>query len=482
MLSQELRLLSNRWIQNRNNWPQFLDWMEITGVRGWTGQRLDFQFPIVAIVGENGTGKSTVLQAAASYYRPPQGRTGFFASDFFPSTTWESIDGVTIRGFCRQGTETFERSVRKPTTRWLGNPQRRIRPITYLDLRRTQPIYARVGYKAIAKPNALETNAVQFDDAQRARASTILGKQYDAARHATTNLDPSRRVPVLSASGVQYSGFHQGAGENAIADLLAQDFLDNGLVLVDELETSLHPRAQRRIIRDFATIARQRHLQILLTTHSPYVLEELPPEARLYIGGTAGAPRTPMVGVSAEYAMTFMDDFQHPELDIYVEDRRAAILVEELLFRFSPEHSRRVQITAFGAANVGQALGQMVAGNRFPRPTIVVLDGDQAQTAGVHLLPGQDAPERVVFAALAVVQYVGLAARTNRTHASLVDAMTQAATLPDHHDWVNHAAEAVVMGGDDLWRAACSVWAQHCLAQAAVQPLLDDIEGKLGPH
>ncbi len=36
-------------------------------------------------------------------------------------------------------------SVRKPTTRWHGNPERRIRPVRYLDLRRTQPIYARVG-------------------------------------------------------------------------------------------------------------------------------------------------------------------------------------------------------------------------------------------------------------------------------------------------------------------------------------------------
>jgi predicted ATPase len=481
MLSQEVRLLSNRWMQNRNSWPQFLEWLEITGVRGWTGQRVDFQFPIVAIAGENGTGKSTILQAAASFYRPPQGRIGFFASDFFPSTTWESIDGVVMRGFCRQGAETFDRSIRKPTSRWLGNPQRRVRPITYLDLRRTQPISARVGYKAIAKPNAQETDVVQFDDGQRARASTILGKQYDGARHATTNLDPNRRVPVLSASGVQYSGFHQGAGENAVADLLAQDLPDNALVLIDELETSLHPRAQRRIVRDFATLARQRNLQVLLTTHSPYVLEELPPEARLYISGGANQ-RIPMVGVSAEYAMTFMDDVQHPELDIYVEDRRAAILVEELLYKFAPQLARRVQITAFGAANVGQALGQMVAENRFSRPTLVILDGDQAQTAGVHLLPGGDAPERVVLSALAAAQYPGLAARTNRTHPALVDALTQAATLGDHHEWVNHAAGAVIMGGDDLWRAMCSMWAQHCLPHAVVQALLDDIETKLGPH
>jgi ABC-type dipeptide/oligopeptide/nickel transport system ATPase component len=45
------------------------------GLRGWDGQKIPFSFPIVAIVGENGSGKSTVLQCAASVYRPP-GRTG----------------------------------------------------------------------------------------------------------------------------------------------------------------------------------------------------------------------------------------------------------------------------------------------------------------------------------------------------------------------------------------------------------------------
>lgn len=33
--------------------------------RTWTGQRVLFDFPIVAIVGENGSGKSRLLQAAA---------------------------------------------------------------------------------------------------------------------------------------------------------------------------------------------------------------------------------------------------------------------------------------------------------------------------------------------------------------------------------------------------------------------------------
>ena len=49
-------------------WPKFLEAIALDGIRGWTGQAINFRFPIVAIVGENGTGKSTVLKAAACGY------------------------------------------------------------------------------------------------------------------------------------------------------------------------------------------------------------------------------------------------------------------------------------------------------------------------------------------------------------------------------------------------------------------------------
>jgi predicted ATPase len=72
-LSKEIRLLQAKW-NSGQGWPKRLEAIEITGIRGWSGQRIAFEFPIVALVGENGAGKSTVLQAAASVYRGPAKR------------------------------------------------------------------------------------------------------------------------------------------------------------------------------------------------------------------------------------------------------------------------------------------------------------------------------------------------------------------------------------------------------------------------
>jgi predicted ATP-binding protein involved in virulence len=75
----------------------------------------------------------------------------------------------------------------------------------------------------------------------------------------------------------------------------------------------LHPRAQRRLVRDLATVCRERELQIILTTHSPYVLEESPKQARIQIFEQGGT-RQAMIGVSPEFALSAMDDLHHPRV------------------------------------------------------------------------------------------------------------------------------------------------------------------------
>ena len=147
---------------------------------------------------------------------------------------------------------------------------------------------------------------------------------------ALSDIDPNREVPVLEVEGGEFPGFHQGAGELTVTELLKVDFPPNALVLIDEIETSLHPRVQRRILRDLATVARLNNLQVILTTHSPFILEELPDRARIQIVRT-GNDRSILIGVSPEFAMTKMDERPHARADVYVEDERAKVLVEEVL-------------------------------------------------------------------------------------------------------------------------------------------------------
>lgn len=327
-VNESMSDLQRKWDRG-GHWPKFLEWIEILNIRGWASQRISFDFPIVALVGENGSGKSTVLQAAACAYRNSEGDT-FFPTEFFPETTWDLFQNASVKAGYKQGPNHHDHTIRKPTRRWLGQPERPERPVRYLDLSRLQPISTRVGYARIAKNRHAEANAQAFTREQVSRMSAVMGRNYTEAKMAVTNLDASREVPVLAKAGDPYSGFHQGSGETTVAELLRTDFPKYGLIIIDEIESSLHPRAQRRLIRDLAKVARREECQIVISTHSPYVLEELPLKARIYIFETNGAKRVAN-GVSPQFAMTKMDDEEHTQHDLFVEDIRAKVFLAEVL-------------------------------------------------------------------------------------------------------------------------------------------------------
>jgi predicted ATPase len=477
--SREMRRLQAKWLQN-TGWPKRLEWIEIKGIRGWDGQRVPFGFPIMAIVGENGSGKSTILQCAASVYKAPSDHKGepWFASHFFPKTIWEDVREAEIRFAFREGAVSRVDKVSKPTERWRGNLERPERSVTYADLRRLQPIYDRTGYSKLVKDARIEIPdlATVFDKDRLQRFSQIMGWQFDATRMALTDAHPTRVVPVFTDHGKTYSGYHAGAGQTTIAEFLKIDPNQYGMLLIDEIETSVHPRAQRRLIRDLAEICRERELQIIVTTHSPYILAELPVEGRLYLmQGQSG--RHVMTGVSPEFAMTRMDEFPYPECEIYVEDERAQIFVREIVVAHTKGIIDRCTLIPYGAANVGRALGLMVYQGRLPRPSCVFLDGDQSEAPGCLLLPGADAPECVVFDGLKKISWGKVADRTGRAHADVADACMQAMSLTDHHDWITAAATKLVLSGDYLWHAMCAEWATKCLnstaAKAVTQPIED---------
>jgi predicted ATPase len=476
-IATEMRLLSKKW-QSGTGWPKRLNWIEVSGLRGWNGQRVELQYPITAIVGENGSGKSTLLQAAACVYRsdPKDGRTRY-ASEFFPDTAWDQVRNAGVRFGYTEGGQHPENSIRKKTTRWLGNVERPVRRVDYIDLTRIQPVSARTGYAKIAKTKHNQASAKDFTQEQVGRLSAVMGRTYDSARMALTDIDAKREVPVISKLSTAYSGFHQGSGETTIAELLQTDLTKYSLVLIDEIESSLHPRAQRRLIRDLAERCRDKEIQIILSTHSPYVLEELPFEARKYILETGGG-REIVTGVSPQFAMTKMDDETYPEIDLYVEDQAAKTMLSELLAYHGKDVFPRCQIIPFGAASVGHALGQMVDSERFPRPSLVYLDGDNASAPGCLLLPGGDAPEQVVFMALRKKNWGNLWSRIGRDISLVDDACQKAMTLADHHEWVRLAANQLKCGGDTLWQAMCAEWAAAfpaIEAEKAIRPIEEAI-------
>jgi predicted ATPase len=463
-------------------WPRFIKSVSVDGLRGWKGQPIEFNYPVCAIVGENGTGKSTILKAAACAYEKHGDAKVFFPSDFFLETHWDKITNVTLGYAIRVGDQVRTCTITKPNDRWSYKVDRPTNPVYFLDISRTVPLDGTIGYAKLAKQATQEISSNQITDEFRKGLSHILGKDYETARFATSNADSERQVGLLKSGVGEISQFHQGAGEDAMLDMvrILQGLPKYSLLIIDEVENSLHPRAQRRLIRFLLWLSRQSRIQILVSTHSPYVLEELPPKARILLLPSNEGINV-ITGASSDFALSRIDEAPHPELSVFVEDRQSADWLGKILSTTTEGRTvlSRSRILPAGPANVIKILGNLGAADKLHYRSASVLDGDEEAPTGCAKLPGEHAPEIQVFSDLKAIKWNGLDTAFNVGAGELFGWLDDAMREPDHHLWTTLVGNWVVRSRHSVWETMCDQWVRQCLKQTEFAAIYDVLKERL---
>ena len=362
----EIQEIMRQFAHGTGEWQLFLNSIKIENIHGWNGQELEFKFPVVAIVGENGIGKSTYLKAAICAYKNRIGND-FYPSNMFLKTQWDAdgLVGATIAYKIREGSITRELRWKK-TNDWGFSPRQKKpkRNVYFLDISRTLPLDATAGYAKIAKMASEEAGArTELDEKSLRALSYVLGQTYTRARFTATDINAGREVGLLTKEGGEISQFHQGAGEDAMMDMfkLLQSIPQYSLLVIDEVENSLHPQAQRRFIKYLLTLSRSKKLQIILSTHSPFVLEELPAVARVMLTRFSDKKEI-LYNVSSKFALSTIDDVAHPELYVYMEDDEAATFFWEILKQKPDkyhEYCAKIKVYPVGSCDVVGTLGNL---------------------------------------------------------------------------------------------------------------------------
>jgi len=469
----------------RENFPQFIESVKVDGLRGWKGEQVLFKFPIVAIAGENGSGKSTVLKATACGYRNKAEDGNYYPSDFFLETFWDNIEGVTLSYQIRLGSEVRSFKITKATERWRPSKNKINRYVWFFDVARLLPIEATIGYAKVAKSTASEISDSEISEEFRGFYSFIMGHDYTNARFATSNISTKHKVGVLEREFGEVSQFHQGAGESTTLDLFRslQNVPDYSLIIIDEIEGSLHPRAQRRVIRFLLNLCRVKKLQIILSTHSPYILQELPPEGRILLMPERSGINV-LYGISPEFALSRIDEKDHPELFVYVEDRESGNWLREIISS-DTENSEllsRIYIQSVGPANAVQLLGKLSFENRLPNPSIAFVDGDQDESQGCYKLPGDQCPESVVYNDLKVRNYPNLPERFGIGAGTLFTIIDDAMLDPDPHNWNKLVGDKIRKSSASVWDTLAQVWCTECLSSGERDRITSTILSRIPIH
>lgn len=111
----------------------------------------------------------------------------------------------------------------------------------------------------------------------------ILGQKYKSARYVLHRFYDRAAAPtvIFENDSRIYSEAFAGSGELAIVTsvLKIRAAKDYDLILIDEPETSLHPQAQINLTYFLLQQIQQKHLQIVISTHSPTLVDILPASA-----------------------------------------------------------------------------------------------------------------------------------------------------------------------------------------------------------
>ena len=288
-----------------DNFGDVIRKLVIRGMKG-TNCEISFDFPITAISGYNGAGKSTIAQIALCAYNSSSDEKRKYLKDFFIKTLLDkqpylkeaSVDidyaakyePKKLRQISMFGDEGDKESLKYvhmhySTDRWAGYRQQPKRTVYYYGMSYFIP-YQEQNSNLLRDSHANVVSSANFDKKIIEKTSDILSIEYTDLQNNNISND-KREEEVISAKSVnaEYSENHMGCGEGRLLKLV--DALENApnrsLFVIEEPETALHQLAQHKLSQYFLDVCLRKKHQIIFTTHSTEVLSALPPQARKYI-------------------------------------------------------------------------------------------------------------------------------------------------------------------------------------------------------
>lgn len=497
----------------RRGYAHYLHEMEIKRLRGFNDAHIQFDFPVTAIVGPNGSGKTTVLGAAGLIYEEVQPRRFFARGGAYDSSMsgWRVEYQLRSRGSEYNRVASYSKHT-SDTRRSKWNRKAVNRPVKVIGITRTLPMSERTDVWKFAKGTFVGRSEREFEEQVIQAVERILGKQASAYLEASA--DAGGKDSILAhrpkdTSSPAYSEFHFGAGEASIIRIVGEieAVEDNALVLIEEVENGLHPVATKHLVEYFIEVARRKGCQIIFSTHSNAALKPLPSDA--VWSAYRGKLTQGKLDVESLRALT---GEVSARLAIFTEDKFSSLLAEATLRQYGDALGERldlkgIEIHALGGAapardqakhnNLGNPAQKFLA--------LALLDGDKRLEDGysesstpslelpdgqrfITFIPGDEDPERIVVEDIAesiesnprILPKLILALQLDTPHQGEVREAIESTVRNnrDIHTFFAEIGESLdFLSEDVVSRAFVSIWAMFYVEKIKI--MWDPVQGLL---
>lgn len=331
---------------------------------------------LTAIMGVNGSGKSTILHALACVNSPYEKGENYKFSFFFtpnPDANW-SNSSFQLTYFDDNEKKEIPRLYKKNKDRWAPRYSNRpLRDVYFIGIETCIPEIEKEKQTSFID---YSTNPLSDSATSKIKedAAYILNKNYDElTMHRTKKKE---LLGVHTENDLRYSSLSMGAGEQRVLKILRLIHSVNSysLILIDEIDLLLHVTALKRLIEILYKIAEKKKLQIIFTTHS---LEVAKLKEYVEVRYIEQLEQKTVVYASISADMIYeMSHEKNKPLDIYVEDLLSKVIVKQIAEDLNILGS--VNIRIFGAAsNAFTLAASYILKDEEYSNAVIVLDGDE---------------------------------------------------------------------------------------------------------
>lgn len=360
---------------------QRLKSLSITGLRRLKNLEISFEGKdVTGIFGVNGCGKTTLLYVLLCLYNQKNSVSQFNFGNFFKKCSPNEFDDTEIIADVsyRIGQDIHDTNVTYKKSagsdRWTPKTSRRPeRKVYFLGISLSVPSIENEKENTVNYTFDGDNN---LDNGILGLARRILGIQYTQISRTRRNNKDYYHATVQD--GANYFSISMGAGEQRVLRLLEviEKVENYSLVIIDEIDLTLHNAALMRLINYLVEKGRSRHIQFIFSSHS----EALTKRKDINVRHLLQTPeKTLCFNESNPECMECMTGEILRPIEIYVEDILAKTIVAQVAKELGI--SKRVVIKQYGsctnafvASSGMHMLGQSLDHKLF------VLDGDACRT------------------------------------------------------------------------------------------------------
>jgi energy-coupling factor transporter ATP-binding protein EcfA2 len=434
-----------------------------TGIRNLSDNSISFDRPFTVLCGENGAGKSTLLHRIYHALVPPDRRPeGAFQV--------KNEEGQVV--YCRL--ELGHGKWGAPRTLVAGESVREFLATESGSLRvslfdpavHVPAILGEIKRDANFREVLEPLSAKKYERGERELISYLVGKEYqeievfEVDNFRSVGVFPYFRVRVFGATyGVEEMGF--GEFSLLLTYWLLSRTNDGSIVLLEEPETFVTPRSQRRLMAVAADLAVSKDLVIVATSHSPSIVSQFLRDEVVLVTRAQNK-----VAIARPAPIATLER----RLEIVAGVCRIWLVEDAMAARFARFFLARSGLLGTSAVFIS---GNNDSVDRFSRSVrhfgelrakvFGLFDGDERTRRSLDearqmFLPTDEGPEALLKSHLATLSLDVAASRLNVRIDSLEYALA-AAEGEEVHEWVHTLREELEVSLDAVVDGLLSSWA-----------------------